>query len=506
MKLSLNLIRRELEKKFHIVNASESEEMLLENCVLYQSDMMTTKGMLILGFAEELNQDSTVMENRMLVSIGIASKTLHSKNKVIELDAAENIVSVLNYVNLIFNSWQKLDRDIIKAVYQGAEVQKIIDLLTPFFGNEMVVMNSNFRIVACSYPEIQTLELANLDQPDSGGLLPVELANFFRNDRIYRDVENEKEPFYYDPSIFPIKILCINLFVQNEFVSRMTLNEVYRPIDSCDERLMKYFSGYIQQIYDRVGMDATDAPEHSFVKTMESLLTGETVSELQLNSSMNLHRWNINDSYLCICVIPGMEEQKSQSLAYYCSKIANFFADCCVIPKQGYIAGVINLKSYNCSVMEFLSLFILFQREANFRIGYSDIFLDIREIKAYYTQAQIALNIGMLENPTIWTHGFRQHLFSYLKNKMTEELESKYLMAEEIIRLQEYDKENRTEYVKTLQKYLELDMNAVQTASALFIHRATMVYRLKRLEEIGGIDFTNKDQVLYLKMSYRFWG
>ena len=48
-------------------------------------------------------------------------------------------------------------------------------------------------------------------------------------------------------------------------------------------------------------------------------------------------------------------------------------------------------------------------------------------------------------------------------------------------------------------------MNALQASAALFVHRATMVYRLKRIQEIGGIDFNDADQVLYLQLSFRLF-
>lgn len=48
-------------------------------------------------------------------------------------------------------------------------------------------------------------------------------------------------------------------------------------------------------------------------------------------------------------------------------------------------------------------------------------------------------------------------------------------------------------------------MNALKTASELYVHRATMMYRLKRLREIAGIDFDDADQMLYLQLSFRLF-
>ena len=110
----------------------------------------------------------------------------------------------------------------------------------------------------------------------------------------------------------------------------------------------------------------------------------------------------------------------------------------------------------------------------------------------------------MEENPMIWNHRFSKYRLPYIRSRILSELQPELLLPDEMKRLQRYDRLNGTEYVRTLQVYLEHNMNAVQAASALFIHRGTMVYRLKRLEEIGEISFSNPDQILDLQICFRF--
>ena len=88
---------------------------------------------------------------------------------------------------------------------------------------------------------------------------------------------------------------------------------------------------------------------------------------------------------------------------------------------------------------------------------------------------------------------------------MAEAIDPAYLLGHEIAQLGKHDKKHGTSYVKTLHAYLRNNMNAKKTAEDLFIHRATMMHRLKRIQEIAGIDFSNHDQVLYLQLSFRLW-
>lgn len=71
--------------------------------------------------------------------------------------------------------------------------------------------------------------------------------------------------------------------------------------------------------------------------------------------------------------------------------------------------------------------------------------------------------------------------------------------------LSEYDNINGTEYINTLQCYLDNQMNAIITAKELFIHRSTMNYRLNRIKELCGLDWKDKELIFYLRLSLKIF-
>lgn len=62
---------------------------------------------------------------------------------------------------------------------------------------------------------------------------------------------------------------------------------------------------------------------------------------------------------------------------------------------------------------------------------------------------------------------------------------------ESLEKLKAYDKKHHTELLPTLKIYLECDSNVNQAAKKMFIHANTMNYRLKRIEEVSGINLKN---------------
>lgn len=69
--------------------------------------------------------------------------------------------------------------------------------------------------------------------------------------------------------------------------------------------------------------------------------------------------------------------------------------------------------------------------------------------------------------------------------------------------LMAYDEKNHAELTDTLEAYLLCRHNYVKTAERLCIHRNTLLYRLKRIGELTGLDLEKEDAELHLLLSFR---
>lgn len=66
-----------------------------------------------------------------------------------------------------------------------------------------------------------------------------------------------------------------------------------------------------------------------------------------------------------------------------------------------------------------------------------------------------------------------------------------------------YDEQHAANLVETLRTYLSCACSATAAAEALFVHRSTLLYRLERIAEIGGVDLTDPDVRFHLELSLR---
>ncbi len=65
------------------------------------------------------------------------------------------------------------------------------------------------------------------------------------------------------------------------------------------------------------------------------------------------------------------------------------------------------------------------------------------------------------------------------------------ILSSRLMQLNNYDKVKGTELMKTLRVYLDNLSDASATSAKLNIHRDTLFYRLKKIEQITGWDLNN---------------
>lgn len=82
-----------------------------------------------------------------------------------------------------------------------------------------------------------------------------------------------------------------------------------------------------------------------------------------------------------------------------------------------------------------------------------------------------------------------------------EVLESYY--HETLGALERYDRENDTQYLELLRRYLELDGSVQALADAVYVHRNTINYQLNKIKKILGRDFSGLQSRFELILAYQ---
>lgn len=152
---------------------------------------------------------------------------------------------------------------------------------------------------------------------------------------------------------------------------------------------------------------------------------------------------------------------------------------------------------------EFAQLFIHKMKE-RYRITgitpvFSSIYNDYSTITKAYNETLEVLSIKHQfpdETKNIYTYqklGIYQFFHILLEKRKHEQYENYSLRM-----LREYDEKHNSNLIETLDVFLSKDTNINDAAKELNVHANTLNYRLKRIAEIGGVDFKDPNQKMTL--------
>ena len=139
------------------------------------------------------------------------------------------------------------------------------------------------------------------------------------------------------------------------------------------------------------------------------------------------------------------------------------------------------------------------------RVGIGGICRSADDFPRSYREAQIALKLaqtsrsgtGIMRYDDL---GVYQLLSEVADPRALDTFVRRWLGA-----LLDYDLEHGSELVATLSAYLEAGGNYEATAHALTIGRSTVRYRIRRIQELSGLDLSDPDARFQLQLATRAW-
>ena len=123
-------------------------------------------------------------------------------------------------------------------------------------------------------------------------------------------------------------------------------------------------------------------------------------------------------------------------------------------------------------------------------------------------KARIALEIGKRQAPGKQLYTMSEFGEAALIEACASALEATGFCAADfcddvLLRLEQADRQEQTQYVESLRGYLENELDLRQAAAIQGIHRNTLAYRIRRIQERFSLDLENKNTCFELLFS--FW-
>ena len=136
------------------------------------------------------------------------------------------------------------------------------------------------------------------------------------------------------------------------------------------------------------------------------------------------------------------------------------------------------------------------------RISFSLPCRGVENVKFLYGQALYALNSGKIFHPEEQFSNFFDYALNYLIESGSLENSVRACMPE-VIHLWKMQQKQKDDLFLTLKTYLDHERSIAKTSETLFTHRNTVLYRIKKVQEILHQDLDDPYVREYCRMSIR---
>lgn len=278
-----------------------------------------------------------------------------------------------------------------------------------------------------------------------------------------------------------------------------------RPFYGSDESVFENLTGYVRQMLSERRISARalrpNRDNDEAERVFRALLDGEPADGTAFDALERVG-WAKGERFCVLAAETRTGDFRESVVNALCDKMEETFLGCCAFGRAPVIATIFREEA---SEEELKRRLREFAGEKGLWIGLSATLEGFSFLPERLDQAIFSLDEAKARNEAFVP--FAAAADAYLAKAATRELPYSLICARPILEMAAYDREHGTNYLDTAERYVKNRYNAVKTASELFIHRSTFLYRLERMQAQFGLDL-DAEQVspLQLLLSFHLLG
>lgn len=416
------------------------------------------------------------------------------QTKVNEL---ERVNEILSKQHNILEKSLKMHNQLTGLVLRGKGIKAICDTLTAFIGSPVQVEDHNFKIKATT--------MHNITAQFVSGKEIVENKDYTR--QVY-ELFQERKPVEICPANETTQYL-VPIVAGRQMMGLITTVLVHRPLKQLDKVAMEQGATIIalEMLKQRAAVEQTKRLKEDF---LEHVLAGNYESEEWMHHRALQLGFNLKEIFQVISVEvePGRNGKSRLEMFQEIRELVDLsFPQGIVITKNNYVLVMVSFSEKDKeagakplveSLKERLTQLL---RDGTWMIALGTLCNKLEDCVTSYQNAVTSLNIMKalkLKNKVISYDNLGifslieinpQHFAEFIKRTLGP--------------LIGYDQKHKTQLVKTLDLFYRYNSNVLKASREGYLNSSTMKYRLRRIQEITGLDLKEQETSLQLQLAMR---
>lgn len=420
------------------------------------------------------------------------------------------VVSGSESINALYETFTEMIQDdnrlaeimnkLFYELYRNRGLQGIVTAAADIFENSVMVNDVAYNVIAKS--SRTPLGDKILSNATGDGFIADSVISEMRNQNIFAELHQSNKlifSFQYSTNThWLFKAVRIN----HTSIADIAIVDDNRPFRYIDFKLIDLLSKMISLEMQKDEY-FTRNKNNNYSYFIQDLIEGrlnnkETI--LHRAAMLGIHFYG---NYWISVAYPEDTEQSSDELNYLASQLQQILPEGkWVVYKKAMIGLFSRQNKKKLTEYEYDKLHH-FAQENKISIGISDVFYNTTKFPVYYEQALHAAQTPIPGNSNMHIRYYSDIMVYHLIELLAANHSTYEFLHPELIRLEEYDKENNTDLMHTLKQYVLNARNTNKTSDDLSIHRNSLLYRLNRIREITNLDLDDGNEFCKIMLHIR---
>jgi sugar diacid utilization regulator len=391
--------------------------------------------------------------------------------------------------------------NLLTSLAKARGLESIVSIAYKVLGNPIIVSDKSWKALAIASDVKETDDLA-WNEFLTNGALSLEIVSMNIKEKLTDRIEQSETPFLCKEANMMYPRLFCRVAVGARPVATVAVIEYHRPFIQRDYLLLSMLASAI----------SAEMQKNKFLHYTRGLLYEEFIVDLIEGRLKNpsiidekVRSLNLGlKKFIHVVTIDIKEFDVTYfSIPYMRDYLEKMIGGSKAIIYNDKITLVTSYNSeheiYDNDAVKLRD----FLKDYRLHAGLSRPFVRLEELKDHYYQSLEALDLGTHIDSDVTIYAYDDYAIYHIAKVCADTSDLKKFCHPKLTYLMAYDAEHKTSFTDSLYTYLKHSRNITNTAKALHLHRNSMIYHLKRIEEILNFSLSDNDMLLHIELSFR---
>lgn len=413
----------------------------------------------------------------------------------------QQATQMIRTLNAQKRSFERKKAKLMAALLSCGGLQHIIDEGYEVLGNPMFVSDMGYNVLAFN----KNAEVFDPSWPNAEPEKEFEAYERIKKlndsgvfERLYSSESPCIEHFDYSPTRWMAHKIAIN----GKNIGHIAVVETKKSFEAMDFELLQWLCRIVASELQKEPIQSSQlysAFEHFLIGIIEEkIIKAEIIKKQEKKLGINAKK------YLCLVTVSSeLKSENGMSLRYVKSIINRILGTEKSILYQNKITVLLLSDKKEAISGATKSKLIEFLISNQMKAGVSPYFQDLAGLRSHYNLSIKALQLGGSMNPEEHLFHYEAYACYHLFERVSDQSGLKDFGNTALTDLMDYDQQYKTNYCHNLFIHLQNDGNVTKTAQYFQIHRNSMKYRIKKIEEIMAVSLTDSEIKFSLMLSFK---